>query len=128
MSISMVRHVTIAAGVGCSIALLLSGCSSTDSNSESTGSTSASEEQESIPAQEEGAVINEITPEQVTFAEDLVAQGVDEATAVQQIEAAGYTYRVVMIDGESFPMTMDYRLDRINLTLENGIVVDATWG
>lgn len=72
--------------------------------------------------------MNEISPEQVTFAADLVAQGVDEATAAAQIEAAGYTYRVVMIDGESFPMTMDYRLDRINLTLENGIVVDATWG
>lgn len=128
MSISMVRRATIAAGVGCSIALLLSGCSSTDSTSEGTVSTSASEEQESSPAQEEGAVMNEISPEQVTFAADLVAQGVDEATAAAQIEAAGYTYRVVMIDGESFPMTMDYRLDRINLSLENGIVVDATWG
>lgn len=128
MSISMVRRVTIAAGVGCSLALFLSGCASTDSGSEGTVSTPASGEQGSGLAGEEGAVMNEITPEQVTFAEDLVAQGVDEATAVQQIEAAGYTFRVVMIDGESFPMTMDYRLDRINLTLENGIVVDATWG
>jgi hypothetical protein len=33
-----------------------------------------------------------------------------------------------MIDGESLPMTMDYRLDRINLTLQDGIVVDASWG
>ena len=128
MSISMGRRVTIAAAVGCSIALLLSGCASTESDSEGTVSTSAAEEQGSASSGEEAAVMNEITPEQVTFAEDLVAQGVDEATAAEQIGAAGYTYRVVMIDGEPLAMTMDYRLDRINLTLENGIVVDATWG
>ena len=50
------------------------------------------------------------------------------SSAASTIEAAGYTYRVIMIDGESLPMTMDYRLDRINLTLQDGIVVDASWG
>ncbi len=122
MSISLVRSVTIIAGVGCAVSLMLAGCSTSDSVPEGTVSTSAGEEME------EGAGMDEITPEQVTFAEDLVAQGVDEAAAALQIEEAGYTYRVVMIDGESLPMTMDYRLDRINLSLENGIVVDATWG
>lgn len=128
MRISVVRTGAIIAGVGCALAVSLSGCSSSDSGSSAAEPTSTAVEQDSASAQEEDAVMNDITPEQVTFAADLVAAGVDEAAAAEQIEAAGYTYRVVMSDGESFPMTMDYRLDRLNLTLENGIVVDATWG
>jgi hypothetical protein len=118
MNATNFRGISAAAGMGLAIVLGLSACGGNDPVSEPSAMTS----------QDEGAAMNEITPEQVTFAEDLVAQGVDEATAAGTIEAAGYTYRVIMIDGESLPMTMDYRLDRINLTLQDGIVVDASWG
>jgi hypothetical protein len=118
MSATKVRGISSAASMGLAIVLGLTACGGADPVPEPSPMTS----------QEEGAAMNEITPDQVTFAEDLVAQGVDEATAASTIEAAGYTYRVIMIDGESLPMTMDYRLDRINLTLQDGIVVDASWG
>ena len=113
-----VRGLSAAASMGLAIVLGLSGCGGTDPVPDPSPITN----------QDEGAALNEITPDQVAFAEDLIAQGVDEATAAGTIEAAGYTYRVIMIDGESLPMTMDYRLDRINLTLQDGIVVDASWG
>jgi len=46
---------------------------------------------------------------------------------VQQAEgdlvAQGYTVRVVQEDGKSFAMTAEFKLDRINLIVENGLVV-----
>ncbi len=86
---------------------------------------SSSESAESAPPSD---VINEITPEQQTFRADLIAASLpqDEATAL--IEQNGYTWRLGTIDGEPQAVTMDYRIDRLTLTVDAGIVTDATWG
>lgn len=54
--------------------------------------------------------------------------GETEADATAAVEAAGFTARVVERDGESFPITMDYRVDRVNLTVQDGLVTVATIG
>lgn len=60
------------------------------------------------------------------FAATLI--GMPEETAVGAAAAAGYTTRISTRDGESFPMTMDYRPDRINLDITAGAVVSTTVG
>jgi hypothetical protein len=57
--------------------------------------------------------------------------GMSEADAIQTIEGVSseqLTYRVTRRDDESYPMTMDYRLDRINLEIDNGVVTKASIG
>ena len=56
--------------------------------------------------------------------------GKSEQEAIQSINNMGgqVTYRIVKRDGESFPVTMDYRMDRINLEIENGIITSASVG
>lgn len=57
--------------------------------------------------------------------------GMTEAEAISIIEIVSseeLTYRVTRRDGESYPMTMDYRLDRINLEINNGVVTKASIG
>ena len=114
----------IAVSVAVAVVLSLGGCSRSGSVESSAPDSKASATEVSGGE----AAMGEITTEQIAFTDELVSNGVDEVTAAEQIESAGFTYRVVMIEGEGLPATMDYRTDRINLTLENGIVVDATWG
>jgi hypothetical protein len=54
--------------------------------------------------------------------------GMDEKSAVDYITSKGFSYRVAERDGEGYPMTMDYRTDRINLFVRGGIVFDTTIG
>lgn len=56
--------------------------------------------------------------------------GKTEQEAIEMINNKGgqVTYRIVKRDGESFPVTMDYRMDRINLEIENGIIASASVG
>ena len=86
---------------------------------------SSSEPAETAPTSD---VITEVSPEQETFRTDLIASALpqDEATAL--IEQIGYTWRLGTIDGEPQAVTMDYRLDRLTLTVDQGIVTDAVWG
>jgi major membrane immunogen (membrane-anchored lipoprotein) len=65
-------------------------------------------------------------PDQAAVGEALV--GLTKAQAEEAAEAAGYTVRVTMEDGQMFPMTMDYRTDRINIEVENGVVTRAFVG
>lgn len=51
--------------------------------------------------------------------------GLPEQDAVREIEAAGLELRVVERDGKPFPATMDYRRDRVNLSIENGVVTNS---
>jgi hypothetical protein len=60
------------------------------------------------------------------FAETLF--GMAEGYAIEQIEAAGYEWRVVQRDLEMFPATKDYRPNRINLTIKEGIVYKVNVG
>jgi hypothetical protein len=54
--------------------------------------------------------------------------GLGELEATKVIESAGFTARVIARDGESLSGTKDYRLDRVNISIENGVVVSAELG
>lgn len=54
--------------------------------------------------------------------------GMTEAEAQSAVEKAGYTFRVLMRDGEGLPATADYRVDRINVEIEDGTVTSASVG
>lgn len=95
----------------------LAGCAQT---SEPTSEPTSGQTQEET--------ITDITPEQDAFLADLLAAALPEAEATARIEAAGYIWRLGTIDGEPQPVTMDYRVDRLTLTTQDGLVIDATWG
>lgn len=48
--------------------------------------------------------------------------GLTEDEAAQAAAGAGWTTRIVSRDGEDFAITKDYRLDRVNFTVVNGVV------
>ena len=54
--------------------------------------------------------------------------GLDEDEAIKVIEQAGWTARVVMIDGVGRPVTADYRTDRLNLEVTAGKVTAVSVG
>lgn len=60
------------------------------------------------------------------FADELVGSKTAEAQAAA--EKAGYTFRVISEDGEGKPATSDLRADRVNATIEDGVVTEATAG
>jgi hypothetical protein len=60
------------------------------------------------------------------FADSLV--GVAEAEAERVAGERGCGWRVGVRDGESFPVTMDYRPDRITVTIVDGVVTAALAG
>ena len=66
--------------------------------------------------------------EQVEFQQELVASGMTLEDAGALIEATGYTWRVGSIDGQEQVVTMDYRMDRLTMSTQDNIVVNATWG
>lgn len=51
-----------------------------------------------------------------------------KADAISYIESFKMTYRVIKEDNKKQICTRDYRLDRLNLTIENGKVISATYG
>ena len=85
-------------------------------------------DQTATPMQTQEETITDITPEQDAFLADLLATPLPETEATARIEAAGYTWRLGTIDGEPQAVTMDYRIDRLTLTTQDGLVIDATWG
>lgn len=54
--------------------------------------------------------------------------GLDETDATAIVTDQGLTVRIVARDGEYYAVTKDYRTDRINFSIENGVVVKATVG
>lgn len=58
----------------------------------------------------------------------LVWLGLTEQEAMAAIRAAGRPVRVVMRDGEGLAATMDYREDRVNLTITEGRVTAISGG
>jgi hypothetical protein len=58
-----------------------------------------------------------------TIATDVV--GLIQNEAEGKIVALGGMARVVSIDGKSYAIIADYRVDRVDLWLENGIVTYA---
>lgn len=54
--------------------------------------------------------------------------GMTEEEAVQAIQAAGLKARIMCRDGQRYVGTCDFRLDRVNLTITQGKVTNATVG
>ena len=106
-------------------ATLLVGCG--DAGEQSSGPTSSPMGTDEQPGADE-PMNPDITPEQVAFVDELLATPLPQDDATGRIEAAGYTWRLGTIDGEPQAVTMDYRTDRLTLTTQDGLVIDATWG
>ena len=119
------NSVLAAAFAGLLSATLLVGCGDTgDETSTPTSNETSAEEQ---PGAEE-PMNPDITPEQIAFVDELLATPLPLDDATGRIEAAGYTWRLGTIDGEPQAVTMDYRIDRLTLTTQDELVIDATWG
>lgn len=58
--------------------------------------------------------------------QEIIGMEVDEA--IETIEGAGLKARIAMEDGQPFMLTMDYRMDRINLDIQNGKVIGTHRG
>jgi hypothetical protein len=54
--------------------------------------------------------------------------GLSESEAVDTAKANGWESRVVSRDGEALAVTMDYRMDRVNLTIVDGVVTKSAVG
>lgn len=54
--------------------------------------------------------------------------GLTENDASAWCEEARLTTRVTARDGQRFVVTMDYRLDRVNLVIDDGVVTRAHIG
>lgn len=54
--------------------------------------------------------------------------GLTKEDAKDLAEKHGFTIRVMHEDGESFMGTMDYRTDRVNLSVNGGKVTEAKVG
>jgi len=52
----------------------------------------------------------------------------EETEAIEYIKTTPYTYRVTQRDKKHIICTRDYKVDRINLHIESGRVVDTTIG
>jgi len=74
----------------------------------------------------ENALMDDVAEETSRFGQGLVGMTSEQAEACA-IDA-GYTWRVFEQDGEQFALTMDYRVDRINVKIEQGIITEAYSG
>jgi len=54
--------------------------------------------------------------------------GMKEGEAESCATQLDWGYRVVSRDGEDFPATLDYRLDRVSVTIKNGLISRADIG
>jgi heat shock protein HslJ len=72
-------------------------------------------------------------PDEPTVSEEAEALaasviGMTEAEAKRTVEEAGYVFRVVSRDGVSFPITEDYSVTRINVTVVKDLVTESYVG
>ena len=54
--------------------------------------------------------------------------GLAEKAAGDMADKAGVAWRVIEVDGESRPVTMDHRPDRMNFAIKDGKVIRVTQG
>ena len=64
----------------------------------------------------------------ITNAQAATLVGMKKNIAISCVESLSGTYRIAQEDGQDFALTKDYRVDRVNLYLENGQVIKATVG
>ncbi len=103
--------------------LALTACSSQspDDAVTSTNNPSPSASYSEFPSEPSATV--------VSMAAEVI--GMTEEVAIQTIEGISseqLTARVVRRDDESYPVTEDYSLSRINLEIDNGVVTKASIG
>ena len=61
-----------------------------------------------------------------SIANQMIGMTIDEATSLA--EGSQLIVRIVEQDGESFMVTMDFRTNRVNLVIENGVVTRVSVG
>ena len=105
--------------------LALTACSPQGSTPEAAVTTTT------IPVPESSGSEMEIAPSDTAQAVADEVIGMSEADAIETIAGISsepLTSRIVRRDEESFMITMDYRLDRINLQIDDGIVTSTYVG
>ena len=83
------------------------------------------------PVPSESGTDMEFVPSDIAEAIASEVIGMSESDAIAKIEAVTdppLTARVVRRDDENFVVTMDYRLDRINLEIDDDIVTKTSIG
>ena len=110
--------------VGTVVAMLaLTACSN---QSPDTGVTSTT-----MPTPHSSSSDMQFEPSATVIAVSQEVIGMTEEEAIQTIESVEgeeVTYRVTRRDDENYAMTMDYRINRINLEIDNGIVTKTSIG
>jgi len=84
-----------------------------------------------MPAPESSSSDMQFEPSPTVIAVSQEAIGMTEEEAIQTIEGISseqLTARVVRRDDENFAVTMDYRINRINLEIDNGLVTKTFIG
>ena len=64
----------------------------------------------------------------ITVARANTLIGMKEIDAESCAAQLQWGYRVVSRDGEDYPATLDYRLDRVSVTIKNGLITRADVG
>ena len=64
----------------------------------------------------------------ITVARANTLIGMKEIDAESCAALLEWGYRVVSRDGEDYPATLDYRLDRVSVTIKNGLITRADVG
>jgi hypothetical protein len=103
--------------------LALVACSS---QSPDTGVTSSA-----MPTPQSSSSDMQFEPSASVIAVSQEVIGMTEEEAIQTIESVSseeVTYRVTRRDDENYAMTMDYRINRINLEIDDGIVTKTSIG
>lgn len=80
------------------------------------------------PAVIEPAVDPVVDPTAITDQAAAALVGLSESEAVDTAKANGWESRVVSRDGEALAVTTDYRMDRVNLTIVDGVVTKSAVG
>ncbi len=73
----------------------------------------------------DGATLPE-EPEQAEL--DATYVGLSKDDAIAAAEEAGVPWRIEREDGEDFALTMDYRPDRVNFSVEDGVITAVRAG
>lgn len=84
-----------------------------------------------IPTPESSSSDMQYEPSPTVIAVSQEVIGMTEEEAIQTIEGISseqVTARVVRRDDENFAVTMDYRINRINLEIDNGLVTKTFIG
>lgn len=65
----------------------------------------------------------------IAVSQDVIGMTEEEAIqTIESVEGEEVTYRVTRRDDENYAMTMDYRINRINLEIDDGIVTKTSIG